>query len=164
MTLNQVSRSGLWLWSWQNYLKNHHLDHSFSPLDLIWLILHPQKAFGVMCPWMMFLSQGHIKPSFLESICTLSLASSYFWLTQCSNINRTFGWSVCRDFEPNVIKAIAYLFKIQFKIINYFSLIGLILPRLNQNCLLVRDIELELKFYADWKISVLGQGENSKSS
>lgn len=67
---------------------------------------------------------------------------------------------VCRDFEPNVIKAIAYLFKIQFKIINYFSLIGLILPRLNQNCLLVRDIELELKFYADWKISVLGQGEN----
>lgn len=45
VTLNQVSRSGLWLWSWQNYLKNHHLDHSFSPLDLIWLILHPQKAF-----------------------------------------------------------------------------------------------------------------------
>lgn len=59
-----------------------------------------------------------------------------------------------------MIKAIAYLFKIQFKIINYFSLIGLILPRLNQNCLLVRDIELEFKFYADWKISVLGQGEN----
>lgn len=68
---------------------------------------------------------------------------------------------MCRDFEPNVIKAIAYiLFKIQFKIINYFSLIGLILPRLNQNCLLVRDVELELKFYDDWKISVLGQGEN----